>query len=248
MATKFHISDDGIARKCDATKKPCRFGGDDEHYSTLQDAQKAYEREQSSYTLNSLQKTSVKENDDEDLDQEEYSEPYSYSDYQGYEFTTKTEDYGIVFKAPDFEDVYTETPEDGSEFYRFEQLDELFDEYGVEDVEKGYTLDLPLNTLQQYLSKNLVEDYANAESKIGEFSFDDEIKAEDNIPPSIMRLLIHKGEFYIIDGNHRFAAARVNQQKEFSGIVIMMNDDMTAMAKVAPHHFNRMVERKRKKI
>lgn len=42
-ANKFHISDDGVARKCEATKKPCKFGSDDEHYSTQEKAQKAAE-------------------------------------------------------------------------------------------------------------------------------------------------------------------------------------------------------------
>lgn len=40
---KFHISDDGVARKCEATRKPCKFGGDEEHYSTQEEAQKAAE-------------------------------------------------------------------------------------------------------------------------------------------------------------------------------------------------------------
>lgn len=40
---KFHISDDGMARPCKATEKPCRFGGDEQHYSTLAEAQKAAE-------------------------------------------------------------------------------------------------------------------------------------------------------------------------------------------------------------
>lgn len=244
-AKKFHISDDGIARKCDANKRPCKFGGDAEHYSTAQEAQAAYERMNAESTFSPL----TRNNDvDEHAEFDEYiDEPYSYSDYQGYNFITKTEDYGIAFKAPDFEDVYMETPDDGSEFYRFEQLDELFDEYGVEDVEDGYTLDIPLNTLQQYVSKDLVEDYVNAENDIGSFSFDDEIKAEDEIPPSIMRLLIHKGEFYIIDGNHRFAAAKLSNQQSFSGVVVMMNDEMDSMAKVPAYYFNKMVERKKSK-
>lgn len=246
MKNKFHISDDGIARRCEATKKPCKYGGDEQHYSTLQEAQMAYERMNVENTFQSLNKNSNVYNDDEY--DETYDEPYSYSDYQGYEFTTKIEDYGITFKAPDFDSVFVETPEDGSMFYRFEQLDELFDEYGVEDVEDGYTLDIPMNTLQQYVSKDLVEDYARAESDIGSFSFDDEIKADYGMPPSIMRLLIHKGEFYIIDGNHRFAAAKLSEQENFSGIVILMNDEMTSMAKVPSYYFNKMVERKMKKV
>lgn len=228
MATnKFHISDDGIARKCDATKKPCRFGNDDEHYSTKEEAQKAFEREQSSNLFSSMNKK------------------YKNKEYT---FTTKTEEYGIDFKCPDVEGSYQEDGTDGSSFYRFEQLDELFDDYGEDDVETGYRLDLPLNTLQQYISKGLVEDYVKSSNMASNRSLYADAKLDKDEPPSIMRLLVHKGEFYIVDGNHRFAAARVSGQKEFSGIVMIMNDDMSAIAKVAPHHFNRMVERKRKKI
>lgn len=246
--TKFHISDDGVARKCEATKKPCKFGGDEEHYSTIQEAQKAYEQKQSSHMFNTLQKENDLSTEESDELEEYYDdENYSYANF--YEFITKTEDYGITFKAPDFKDVYMETPADGSMFYRFEQLDELFTEYGKDDVEEGYTLDIPLNTLQQYVSKELVEDYVRAESNIGDigsFSFEDEIKAENGRPPSIMRLLIHKDEFYIIDGNHRFAAARLSEQKTFSGLIILMNDEMSSMTKVPSYYFNKMVERKKK--
>ena len=40
---KFHISEDGVARKCEATKKPCKFGSDEEHFGTREEAQKAAE-------------------------------------------------------------------------------------------------------------------------------------------------------------------------------------------------------------
>lgn len=246
--TKFHISDDGVARKCEATKKPCKFGGDEEHYSTIQEAQKAYELKQSSHIFNTLQKESDLSIEESDELEEYYDEEnYSYADYQGYEFTATAEDYGIAFKAPDIDGVYVETLDDGSDFYRFEQLHDLFYEFGIDDVEEGYRLDMPLNTLQHYLSQDLVNDYANSESDLGAFSFDDEINSDNGDLPSTMRLLVHKGEFFIIDGNHRFAAAKVSEQQTFSGIVIMMNDEMDQMVKLSPFHFNRLVERRSKK-
>lgn len=48
MKEKFHISPDGIARKCSANIKECHYGlSEEQHYSTKNDAQKAYENEQS---------------------------------------------------------------------------------------------------------------------------------------------------------------------------------------------------------
>lgn len=42
----YHISDDGVARRCTAKKKPCQYGADD-HFSSKEEAQKNYEARQS---------------------------------------------------------------------------------------------------------------------------------------------------------------------------------------------------------
>ena len=36
---QYHISADGQARKCNATKRPCRLGGSGDHFNTLEEAQ-----------------------------------------------------------------------------------------------------------------------------------------------------------------------------------------------------------------
>lgn len=48
---KFHINGKGDASQCRATKGQCPFGGDDNHYETREEAQTAFEMEQSFDTL-----------------------------------------------------------------------------------------------------------------------------------------------------------------------------------------------------
>ncbi len=48
--TQYHISEDGIPRKCSAKKGNCPLGDEDNHYSSFAVAQKAYEE----YASNSL--------------------------------------------------------------------------------------------------------------------------------------------------------------------------------------------------
>lgn len=44
--SKFHISKDGIPRKCHATKKPCPLGGQESHYDNMDDALHASKEQQ----------------------------------------------------------------------------------------------------------------------------------------------------------------------------------------------------------
>lgn len=72
-ANKFHISDDGVARKCEATKKPCKFGDDEEHYSTQEEAQKAAEIKLSK----EFSKTTLSKKDRADVDSADNSYTYA---------------------------------------------------------------------------------------------------------------------------------------------------------------------------
>lgn len=44
--SKFHISSDGIPRKCNATKNPCPLGGEENHYNNMEDALEASNEQQ----------------------------------------------------------------------------------------------------------------------------------------------------------------------------------------------------------
>lgn len=53
----YHINEEGNAGTCRARKKPCPFGGWDDHYASKQEAQKGYEKKQELLALISTGKT-----------------------------------------------------------------------------------------------------------------------------------------------------------------------------------------------
>lgn len=237
--TKYHIKPNGDPGVCVASSKNgCKYGYSvDKHYQTVEDARAAYEISQQNNTINSLSKsnTAVLLVDELDfLDDENFLDKYYEEDFE-YVFEKKIDDYGIKFSAPKHDSTYIESNDDGSVFYRFEQLDELFDEFDEEDVRKGYSLDVELNTVQQIVSEDLVKYYAYTGETNSITVYDDE---EEGRPSSLMRVLVHKGELYVIDGNHRFAAAKLSKNQLFDGIVIGMDDDMENMWLVPPSYFN----------
>lgn len=54
----FHISPDGVPRRCSAKEHggKCRFGADEPHYRTVEEASKAYEEKMSAQSFGSLRK------------------------------------------------------------------------------------------------------------------------------------------------------------------------------------------------
>jgi hypothetical protein len=59
MSDKFHINRKGEAGRCSAQSGSCPFGGESEHYSNSDDAQKAYENLQKSQVAPAISKTTV---------------------------------------------------------------------------------------------------------------------------------------------------------------------------------------------
>lgn len=56
MKGRFHINKKGEAGKCDAEVQGCPFGGDNDHYDTKEEAQKAYEKKNIAQSLAKKQK------------------------------------------------------------------------------------------------------------------------------------------------------------------------------------------------
>lgn len=248
---KYHIKPNGEAAKCSATVQQCKYGSKDQHYSTVEAARTAYELSQATKTLITLQKEEKNNNapiteveNDALGNFDVFSEEFRNAVFERieapdfvYEFEKKMDDYGIVFESPDTDTAYIEENEDGSVFHRFEQLDELFEEFTEEDVQEGYSLNVPLHTVQQYVSEDLVNYYAATGETDSITAYEDE---ENDQAVSLMRILVHKDKLYVIDGNHRFAAARVAGEQSFKGVVMGMDDDMNNMWVVPPEHFNQM--------
>lgn len=258
----YHIKPNGDPGICSAHIRDCKYKlSADEHYGSPEEAQQAYEKQQEEKNVSmSLTKKLLKKeknNVQEVNSSEVFSDEQSTSDVSmmmndeydvnndpdfipgEYYFDVKSDDYGIPFLAPDHSGVYEEANDDGSVFYRFEQLDELFDEFDDNDVYDGYSMNVPLNTVQQYVSPELVAEYAQNDDFNSTKFHEDE-----NHPASLARVLVHKGELYIIDGNHRFMAGRLSGRQTFKGVVIGMNDEMTNMWTVPPEYFNKMFEQK----
>jgi len=241
---KYHIKPNGDPGICVAKKDGgCKYKlSSEEHYSTIEEARVAYEEAQNSQILFSLHNDRRDYSREANVEKtlslpEDFSLDKYYEEDFEYVFEKQSDDYGIVFASPEHDTAYIETNDDGSVFYRFEQLDELFDEFDVEDVREGYSTNVPLHTVQKFVSEDLVNYYAHTGETDSITVYDDE---DEGHPPSLMRVLVHKGNAYVIDGNHRFAAARVAGSKSFSGIVIGMDDEMENMWVVPPEYFNKM--------
>jgi hypothetical protein len=59
MSEKFHVNSKGEAGRCSAQSGGCPFGGESEHYSNPENAQKAYENLQKSQVAPAITRTSV---------------------------------------------------------------------------------------------------------------------------------------------------------------------------------------------
>lgn len=59
MSDKFHINKKGEAGRCSAQSDRCPFGGESEHYSSTDEAQKAYENLQKSQVAPAISKSNV---------------------------------------------------------------------------------------------------------------------------------------------------------------------------------------------
>lgn len=220
---KYHIRPDGTAGVCEAVIS-CRYKfSEEEHYSNKEDAQKAYEESMNAGLFvvkhKEVEKISTTDN--------------------GYTFDHQVDNYGITFAQPEVEGVNFEEDEyDGSAFYRFDELHDIFDEYSISDVQPGYSLEVPLHSVQKMISPEVVEDYASEKNPFrrSKFKFDNE---DGNITDSFPIVGIIKDKIFVIDGNHRFAAAKKRGLKAFAAVVFEFNDDCSEFYDVSPAEFNR---------
>jgi len=220
---KYHIRPDGTPGECSAVIS-CRYNFSEEsHYATPVEAQKAYE-ESMKQGLFVVQHKEV--------------EKIATTD-NNYIFDHQVDDYGIIFSEPEVEGVDFEEDEyDGAAFYRFDELHDIFDEYSISDVKPGYSLEVQLHSVQKMISPEVVNDYASEKNPFrrSKFKFDNE---DGNITDSFPIVGIIKNKPFIIDGNHRFAAAKVKNMKAFAGVVFEFNDDCSEFYDVSPEEFNK---------
>lgn len=228
MSNRYHIKPNGEPGVCSA-KYQCKYKlSQKEHYDTKIKAQEAYEKSQQAYSLPNVSKNITKPIDVLNGD---------------YFFDRDCEDYGFNFSQPDIEGVYLEKFDDmDSEYWRFEQLEEIFYEFDKNDFQLGYSLNVKFHTLQRYLSEDIVEGYAKTKNPFTRslYSYGEDNMDEDT--QSLPIIMVHKGVPYIVDGNHRFAAAQRKGMKAFGGVVIGTNDDMSRMWLMSPTKFNSMFD------
>lgn len=222
---KYHIRPDGTPGECSAVIS-CRYNfSEQDHYTTTQEAQKAYEASMS-------QGLFVVKN-------KNIGEKISTSGNDDFTFDHQVDDYGITFSEPEIEGVYMEEDEyDNSAFYRFEELHDIFDEYSIKDVQPGYSLEVPLHSVQKMISPEVVNDYASEKNPFrrSKFKYDDFDAEETDSFPMVG---IINNKVFIIDGNHRFAAAKKKNMKAFAGVVFEFNKDGSEFYDVSPAEFNK---------
>lgn len=223
---KYHIKDNGEPGLCVAVVR-CKYNlGLDEHFDTPKEAVVAYEVKMSDQVFgNTVSKGGVKTEGG-----------YTVTNGTGLLFTGMTEDYGIEFKQPNIEGSFLERNSD-STFYRFDQMGDIFEDYEISDVRPGYALNgVKLNTVQQFVSDAVVNSYAEEKNPFRKSFFKyDEMDENESFPI----VAIIDNEPYIIDGNHRFAAAKVKNMSAFAAVVLEFNEDGSEYYDVSPEEFNR---------
>lgn len=208
----YHISPDGNPRRCYNPQK-CKYKTPlEEHYRSKKEAIIAYENKN-----NSIPKTL-----------KNYYKPFS----------TKTDKYGIHFSKPDLPDVYLDGPEndgdcsDPSEYYRSDIVYDIFEDYNINDVQKGYSMNVGLNSLQKFVDDKILKKYENQKE-----IFNIKNMKPDSLPPTL--LVCENKKLFIIEGNHRFAAAKKKKVKYWNGIVIEYNQSKNTTRIIKPDEFNK---------
>lgn len=231
MTVKYHVKPNGEPARCVA-EVSCDYGFSvEEHYSTKIEASKAYEESMSSEIFTISRKTSAKHSSKKAV-------------YGVYEFTVPCDSYGLNFREPDVVGVYLQEGEDYEMYYRFEELSDLFEECSAEDVKPGYSLNVEMNTLQYVMSEQIVDEYASEKNPFirSKFKYDEDEEFGDYDYDSVPIVAIIKNEVFIIDGNHRFAAAKKKGLSAFAAAVVEFSDDMDSFWDVSAEDFNRRFE------
>ena len=153
-----------------------------------------------------------------------------------FEFTVTTDSIGIPFHQPNLPSVYCETSPDGASYHRFAEMADLLEEYDAQDVVPGYDLSAPLTTLQKLICPDILERYRQQKNPFAGSLFRQTLKDTHESFPlvAIVASIPH-----IVDGNHRFAAARLNGLTAFAAVVVEFNHDGSQFWDVTPDEFNR---------
>lgn len=260
---KFHISPDGVARRCNAGSGEkslgCKYGYSEEnHYNSKEEAEKYFEHS----NMDNLFKKISKQKGSENFKQVNYASGFDlknesfvfedelYDDfgnvvdengkkitYGFYDFDDSVENYDLTFDGPDIPTCQFEhNDDDNSEFYRFEQIADLIEEYSVNDVKPGYALqDVELNTMQAYVSEQIVNEYSLEKNPFVKSNY---TYSEEYVDESFPIVAIIKNKPFIIDGNHRFAAAKKNNFIAFAAVVVEFSEDGEDFYDVSPEEFN----------
>lgn len=235
MTVKYHVKPNGEPARCVA-EVACNYGFSvEEHYSTKFEASKAYEVSMNDEMFTVSRKASANVSSKKAV-------------YGVYDFTTPCDRYGLTFREPDVSGSYLQEGEDGYEmYYRFEELSDLFEECSPEDVKAGYSLNVELNTLQYSMSEHIVDEYAAEKNPFirSKFKYDENEEFDGDDYDSIPIVAIIKNELFIIDGNHRFAAAKKKGLSAFAAAVVEFSDDMDSFWDVSAEDFNRRFENRR---
>jgi hypothetical protein len=211
---KYHVNPyTGDTGLCSARPGRCPYAADSEHYPTEAAARRAYE------SLQTMPFTFIP--------------PVPNS--AEYSFTLESDYYGIPFKAPDMKTLYLEdNRESGSMFYRFEQLEEIFNDFHARDVQPGYSMNADFSTLQKFVSPKVVQEYMKLKNPFLKNLYSERPDEEVTYPT----VLVKNNELYICDGNHRFCAAKLKGSTSFAGIVVEMSDDEESYRVLSPEEFN----------
>ena len=176
--------------------------------------------------------------------------PIFSSDALDNTFTAVSDDFGIPYAPPALADgdVYEETYDDGSKFWRFEQLEELFSDFDRSDERAGYDISHisdVLYTLQQRISPTAVREYDQQDNPFAHRLFPDSLgeDTDDQRSSHAARIVVLGTRVYIADGNHRIISALRRGKTSMYGIVVYAQQDdtghITDLLRMSPDVFNR---------
>lgn len=224
---RYHLKPNGEAGKCVA-QISCQYGMPlDEHYGTPEEAQLAYEKSMEDVTFTPISKSNSKK-----------------ATWGGeYNFDKTLDNYDLYFNSPDIDGVFIQEGEDYAVYYRFEEMADLFSGYDSDDVRPGYSMNVHLNTLQYMVSPEIVDEYASEKNPFSKSKFKYDDLEDDHENDSFPIVAIIKDELFIVDGNHRFAAAKQRGLSAFAAVVVQFSDNMEEFYQITPEEFNKRFEK-----
>lgn len=152
-------------------------------------------------------------------------------------FGRTTDSYGIHFEKPSISGVVFEHNDDGSEFWRSFIFEEIFEKFNNVSIQPGYSMHVNLHSVQRYVNESIVEFYASQKNPFQRSFFKWKDEGWKETSPMVF---VHKDQVYVVDGNHRFCAAKKRQLSAFAAVVIEINDGEFRL--MPPEEFNRKFE------